>query len=155
MLSTVPADSLPSAMRSLRYSYTCMYLRGSPLWRRAGRFGYRKAIDLLPGRAVGTLEAWLLLSRPDTLDAGEQAQMADVQDRCPHLHALGGPVPSFAEMMTRRRGQQDLKPGSPPSKPTTSPNCVGASRSSGESGGAVPDPATSSHSRLWQVGRSR
>jgi len=49
------------------------------------------------------------LSRPDTLDAGEQAQMADVQDRCPHLYALAGHVRSFAEMMTRRRGQQDLE----------------------------------------------
>ena len=35
--------------------------------------------------------------------------MADVQDRCPHLYALAGHVRSFAEMMTRRRGQQDLE----------------------------------------------
>jgi transposase len=58
--------------------------------------------------ATRQITRWLL-SRPDTLDAGEQAQMADVQDRCPHLCALAGHVRSFAEMMTRRRGQQDLE----------------------------------------------
>jgi transposase len=50
-----------------------------------------------------------LLSRPDTLDPGEQAQFADIQDRCPHLDALTAHVRSFAEIMTRRRGQQELE----------------------------------------------
>jgi transposase len=57
--------------------------------------------------ATRQITRWLL-SRPATLDAGEQAQLAGVLDRCPHLHALAGHVRSFAEMMTRRRGQQDL-----------------------------------------------
>ena len=50
-----------------------------------------------------------LLSRPDTRDADEQAQLAGVLDRCPHLRALAGYVRSFAKIMTRRRGQQDLE----------------------------------------------
>ncbi len=58
--------------------------------------------------ATRQITRWLL-SRPDTLDASEQAQLADVQDRCPHLHALAGHVRSFAEMMTRRQGQHDLE----------------------------------------------
>jgi len=58
--------------------------------------------------ATRQITRWLL-SRPDTLDASEQAQLAGIQDRCPHLHALTGHVRSFAEMMTRRRGQHDLE----------------------------------------------
>jgi transposase len=57
--------------------------------------------------ATRQITRWLL-SRPGTLDAGEQAQLASVLDRCPHLHALAGHVRGFAEMMARRRGQQDL-----------------------------------------------
>jgi len=50
-----------------------------------------------------------LLSRPATLKDDEQAQLAGVQDRCPHLNALAGHVRSFAEIMTRRQGQQELE----------------------------------------------
>ena len=50
-----------------------------------------------------------LLTRPDTLNADEQAQLAGIQDRCPHLNALATHVRTFAEIMTRRRGQQDLE----------------------------------------------
>jgi hypothetical protein len=50
-----------------------------------------------------------LLSRPATLTEDDQAQLADIQDRCPHLNALAAHVRSFAEMMTRRRGQQELE----------------------------------------------
>lgn len=50
-----------------------------------------------------------LLSRPATLTADEQAQLAGIQDRCPHLNTLAEHVRSFAEMMTRRRGQQELE----------------------------------------------
>jgi transposase len=50
-----------------------------------------------------------LLSRPDTLNAGEQAQLADIQDRCPHLNALAAHVRSFAEIMARRQGQHKLE----------------------------------------------
>jgi transposase len=49
-----------------------------------------------------------LLSRPDRLDDDERAQLADVQNRCPHRNALAAHVHSFAQIMTRRRGQQDL-----------------------------------------------
>jgi transposase len=50
-----------------------------------------------------------LLTRPDRLDDDERAQLADVQDRCPHLHALAAHVRSFAEMMTHRTGDQQLE----------------------------------------------
>jgi transposase len=50
-----------------------------------------------------------LLSRPTILTADEQAQLADIQDRCPHLDALAVHVRSFAEMMTRRQCQQALE----------------------------------------------
>jgi transposase len=50
-----------------------------------------------------------LLTRPDTLTHDEQAQLADLQDRCPHLNPLAAHVRSFAEIMTRRTGQHDLE----------------------------------------------
>jgi transposase len=50
-----------------------------------------------------------LLSRPDRLDDDERAQFADVQDRCPHLHPLAAHARSFAEIMTRRTGDQQLE----------------------------------------------
>jgi transposase len=50
-----------------------------------------------------------LLSRPDHLDDDERAQLADIQQRCPHLNALATHITSFAQIMTRRRGQQDLE----------------------------------------------
>jgi transposase len=50
-----------------------------------------------------------LLTRPDTLNADEQAQLAGIQDGCPHLNALAAHVRSFAEIMTLRRGQQELE----------------------------------------------
>ena len=50
-----------------------------------------------------------LLTRPDNLTDDEQAQLAAIQDTCPHLNALAAHVRSFAEIMTRRRGQQDLE----------------------------------------------
>ncbi len=46
-----------------------------------------------------------LLSRPATLDADEQATLAGIRARCPHLDALAGHVSAFAEMMTGRQGQ--------------------------------------------------
>ena len=46
-----------------------------------------------------------LLSRPATLDTGEQAQLAAILTRCPHLDALAGHLRAFAEMMTGRHGQ--------------------------------------------------
>jgi transposase len=46
-----------------------------------------------------------LLSRPDTLHASEQAQLAGIRARCPHLNTLAVHVASFAEMMTGLHGQ--------------------------------------------------
>ena len=45
-----------------------------------------------------------LLSRPGSLDAGDQARLAAVRARCPHLDALAGHIRDFAGMMTRRQG---------------------------------------------------
>jgi transposase len=45
-----------------------------------------------------------LLSRPGHLDADDQARLADITARCPHLDALAGHIASFAQMMTRRQG---------------------------------------------------
>ena len=50
-----------------------------------------------------------LLSRPAALYEDDQAQLAGLQDRCPHLDALAGHVRSFAEMMTQHRGQHELE----------------------------------------------
>ncbi len=50
-----------------------------------------------------------LLSRPASLDPGEQAQLDAIRARCPHLDALAGHVTSFAEMMTGRTGENDLE----------------------------------------------
>jgi len=51
--------------------------------------------------------SWLL-RRPDTLTDDEQAQLAAIRARCPHLDALAGHLTSFAQMMTRRTGDTDL-----------------------------------------------
>jgi transposase len=50
-----------------------------------------------------------LLSRPEHLQPDERDQLAAIQDRCPHLDALAGHVRGFAQMMTGRRGEQQLK----------------------------------------------
>jgi transposase len=50
-----------------------------------------------------------LLSRPDRLQAGEQAQLEAIRARCPHIDALAGHVTAFAEMMTARTGSRDLE----------------------------------------------
>ena len=69
------------------------------------------------------ITSWLL-RRPDTLTADEHAQLAAIRARCPHIDALAGHVPSFAEMMTHRTGSTTWKPGSPPPRPATCPNCA-------------------------------
>lgn len=53
------------------------------------------------------ITGWLL-SRPASLDPGEQAQLAGIRARCPHIDALAAHVTSFAEMMTNRTGEQQL-----------------------------------------------
>ncbi len=50
-----------------------------------------------------------LLTRPDHLQAGEQAQLQAILARCPHLDALAGHVTAFAEMVTARTGSRDLE----------------------------------------------
>ena len=45
-----------------------------------------------------------LLTRPGSLDAEDQAQLAAVTASCPHLDALAGHIRSFAGMMTHRQG---------------------------------------------------
>jgi transposase len=54
------------------------------------------------------ITSWLL-TRPDHLQAGEQAQLAAIRARCPHIDALAGHVTTFAEMMTARTGSRDLE----------------------------------------------
>jgi transposase len=46
-----------------------------------------------------------LVSRPATLDPGEQAQLTAILARCPHLDALAGHLRAFAEMITDLKGQ--------------------------------------------------
>ena len=50
-----------------------------------------------------------LLTRPDHLQAGEQAQLQAIRARCPHIDALARHVTAFAEMMTARTGSRDLE----------------------------------------------
>jgi transposase len=50
----------------------------------------------------------LLLTRPDHLQPGEQAQLAGIRAQCPHLDSLAGHVTAFAEMMTGLTGSTGL-----------------------------------------------
>jgi len=50
-----------------------------------------------------------LLTRPDHLQAGEQAQLEAIRARCPHIDALARHVTAFAEMMTAHTGSRDLE----------------------------------------------
>ena len=79
--------------------------------RRYGRPFRQQAIAPPPPPVVPKarqITRWLL-SRPEHLQPDERDQLAAVQDRCPHLDALAGHVRSFAEMMTGRRGEQQLE----------------------------------------------
>jgi transposase len=58
--------------------------------------------------ATRQIARWLL-THPDNLDADEKTQLSEIQEQCPHLNALAGHVRAFAEMMTRRQGEQDLE----------------------------------------------
>jgi transposase len=55
------------------------------------------------------ITSWLL-RRPETLTDDEQAQLTAIRARCPHIDTLASHLRSFAEMMTRRTGQDDLEP---------------------------------------------
>ena len=64
-----------------------------------------------PGPAVPKtrqITRWLL-TRPGRLREGEQEQLGQITERCPHIQALSGHVSSFAEMMTGRTGSRDLE----------------------------------------------
>jgi transposase len=50
-----------------------------------------------------------LLTRPEHLTPEEQAQLAAIRGRCPHIDALAGHITSFAEMMTGRTGDRNLE----------------------------------------------
>jgi transposase len=54
------------------------------------------------------ITSWLL-RRPETLSDDEQAQLAAICARCPHIDALAGHIRTFAEMMTGRTGENDLE----------------------------------------------
>jgi transposase len=55
------------------------------------------------------ITSWLL-SRPDHLQPGDQAQLEEIKQRCRHISALAGHVTAFAEMMANRTGSRDLEP---------------------------------------------
>ena len=69
---------------------------------RAGRTT-RPAPAAPPVPKTRQITRWLL-SRPASLDPGDQAKLAVITASCPHLDALAGHIRSFAEMMTRRQG---------------------------------------------------
>jgi transposase len=50
----------------------------------------------------------LLLTRPDRLQPGEQAQLAGIRSQCPHLDSLAGHITAFAEMMANLTGDTGL-----------------------------------------------
>jgi transposase len=50
----------------------------------------------------------LLLTRPDHLQPGEQAQLASIRAQCPHIDALAGHITAFAAMMTGLTGSTGL-----------------------------------------------
>lgn len=53
---------------------------------------------------VRQVTGWLL-RRPDSLDADEQRQLAEIRSRCPHLDRLTEHVKAFATMMVQREGE--------------------------------------------------
>jgi transposase len=72
---------------------------------------FRQAAAPDPAPAVPKtrqITRWLL-TRPDHLQAGEQAQLEAIRARCPHIDALARHVTAFAEMMTGRTGSRDLE----------------------------------------------
>jgi transposase len=72
---------------------------------------FRQAAAPDPAPAVPKtrqITRWLL-SRPEHLKPEEQAQLDAIRASCPHIDALAGHAASFAEMMTNRTGDRDLK----------------------------------------------
>ena len=64
--------------------------------------------DLAPAALkVKEVTSWLL-RRAEDLDPRQQQLLADLRGHCAQLDRLAGHVSSFAKMMTKRTGQQDL-----------------------------------------------
>jgi transposase len=64
--------------------------------------------DLTPSALkIGEVTSWLL-RRADDLNPRQQQLLADVRGHCAQLDRLAEHVTSFAKMMTKRTGQQDL-----------------------------------------------
>jgi transposase len=73
---------------------------------------FRQALAA-PGPALAVpktrqITRWLL-TRPDRLQADEQAQLQAIRARCSHIDALAAHVAAFADMMTARTGSRDLE----------------------------------------------
>jgi transposase len=56
---------------------------------------------------IGEVTSWLL-RRAEDLDPRQQHLLADLRDHCAQLDRLAGHVTSFAKMMTKRTGDQEL-----------------------------------------------
>ena len=92
---------------------------------------------------IGEVTSWLL-RRAEDLDPRQQQLLASLRSHCAQLDLLAEHVTSFAKMMTKRTGRQELAAGYSGSRPTTSPNCTpsppGSARTSPQSppGSACP-----------------
>jgi transposase len=60
-----------------------------------------------PALKIGEVTSWLL-RRPEDLSPRQQQLLADVRGHCSQLDRLASHVTSFAKMMTKRTGQQEL-----------------------------------------------
>jgi transposase len=60
-----------------------------------------------PALKIGEVTSWLL-RRAEDLDPRQQRLLADLRGHCSQLDRLAGHVTSFAKMMTKRTGEQQL-----------------------------------------------
>ena len=60
-----------------------------------------------PALKIGEVTSWLL-RRAEDLDPRQQQLLADLRSHCSQLDRLAGHVTSFAKMMTKRTGEQEL-----------------------------------------------
>jgi transposase len=71
------------------------------------RTGTVPAASATPSLKIGEVTSWLL-RRAHDLNHRQQQLLADLRGHCAQLDRLAEHVTSFAKMMTRRTGQQDL-----------------------------------------------